>query len=130
MNKVILLDYSVSSRFYIVEINPENCYVAAECNFGFLNKIYRLQVRLIKDASVKQYGYRNESNCETEDYLELQKLVDPDELIRGQNYLIGRALEMSSYLDSLIDRVRAERNCKKALEALPVSTEKRKKASL
>ena len=126
----MLLNYSVSSRFYIVDINPENLSLAAECNFALPNGIYRLQVRLFKDASVKQFGYRHESNCETTDYLELQKLVDPDELIKGQNYLIGRALEMSSGFDSLIDRTRVERNCKKALEALPACTEQRKKSSL
>ena len=117
-------------RFPVVEVDTDNFSVVVECKLGYLQKVYSLRVRLIKDPNVKIFGYRDEFITNTEDFLKLQKIVFPDELVRGQHYLTSNALEKSEFLDGFIDRVRLERNFRNALEALPVSTEKRKKATL
>jgi hypothetical protein len=124
------IDFSLTKRFDVININPEESSVVIECLVGCGDGAYKIHVKLIKDASNKLLGYRDELQNETADFLKLKELVNPIELAKAQRFVISQALSMYDQIDSMINKVKAERNCNKALEALPAPTEKRKVIAL
>ena len=124
------INFSLTKRFDAININPNESSVVIECLVGCGNGAYKIHVKLIKDASNQLLGYRDELQNETADFLKLKELVNPIELAKAQRFVISQALSMYDQVDLMINKARAEQNSKKALEALPAPTEKRKVVTL